>query len=145
MVSPPETGGNDGQETAHAAVQRVIAEFYPLISPNHPNPNGVIHCFSGAWEDAQAYVSRGFMIGVDGPVTYPNSKALQDVVARLPLKRLVLETDSPYLPPQTQRGRRNEPSYIPIMAEAIASLKRLTPEEIGRQTTANAKALYRLC
>jgi TatD DNase family protein len=84
------------------------------------------------------------MLGVDGPVTYPNSKVLKENVVRLPLERIVLETDSPYLPPQTHRGQRNEPSHIPAIAEMIGSLKYKTTEEVARQTTLNAKALFRI-
>jgi TatD DNase family protein len=84
------------------------------------------------------------MLGIDGPVTYPNSKALRESVARMPLERLVLETDSPYLPPQTLRGQRNEPSSIPIIADAVASLNHKTTEEVARQTTLNARSLFRI-
>src|SRR5205814_8748227 len=105
--------------------QKTLAEYYPDTSfaRGCPEPKGVIHCFTGTWEDAHTYLSHGFMLGIDGPVTYPNSRLLQDNVVRLLLERLVLETDSPYLPPQAQRGQRNEPSAIPIIAERIAALK----------------------
>jgi TatD DNase family protein len=107
-------------------------------------PTGVLHCFSGTWPDAQDYLFHGFMIGIDGPVTYPNSKVLRENVLRLPLERMILETDAPYLPPQSHRGQRNEPAYIPIFVEAIADIKHKTVDEVSRQTTLNAKALFRL-
>jgi TatD DNase family protein len=131
---------------AQADTQKVLKEYYPEASyaRDCASPNGVIHCFSGTWEDAQTYCAHGFMLGVDGPVTYPNSKVLSDVVGRLPLERIVLETDSPYLPPQSYRGKRNEPSYIPIIAGRVAALKHKTAEDVARQTTLNARALYRL-
>ena len=90
---------------AHADTQKALFEYYPetAYANSCPNPNGVIHCFTGTWEDAQAYLFHGFLLGIDGPVTYPNSKELQLNVTRLPLQRLVLETDSPYLPPQSHR------------------------------------------
>jgi TatD DNase family protein len=84
------------------------------------------------------------MLGVDGPVTYPSAKTLKENVLRLPLDHLVLETDSPYLPPQTQRGKRNEPHHIPLIAETIGVIKQTPTEDIGRQTTLNAKALFQL-
>ena len=131
---------------AHADTQKTLFEYYPQTSyeKNCPTPHGVIHCFSGTWKDAQAYLFHGFLLGVDGPITYPNSKQLQTNVMRLPLERIVLETDSPYLPPQTHRGQRNDPSQIPAIAEAVSALKFKTAEEVGRQTTANAQALFRL-
>ena len=92
--------------------RRLLKEYYPAAAyaRSCPQPKGVIHCFSGTWEDAQTYLAHGFMLGIDGPVTYPNSRTLKENVVRLPLERIVLETDSPYLPPQTYRGQRNEPS-----------------------------------
>ena len=84
------------------------------------------------------------MLGIDGPVTYPNSQMLKENVVRLPLERIVLETDSPYLPPQVTRGQRNEPSAIAVIADAIGWLKHKTADEIARQTSVNARALYRI-
>ena len=131
---------------AHEDTQKVLFQYYTETSyeRSRPEPYGVIHCFSGTWEDAQAYLSHGFMLGVDGPVTYPNSKLLMENVTRLPLERMVLETDSPYLPPQTHRGQRNEPAHIPAIAEAVASLKHIMLERVASQTTLNAQALFRL-
>jgi len=131
---------------AHIDVQKALFDYYPQTSYEKrcPHPNGVIHCFTGTWEDAQAYLFHGFLLGIDGPVTYPNSKQLKENVTRLPLERIVLETDSPYLPPQPLRGQRNDPGQIPVIAEAVGALKFKTTEEVARQTTANAKALFRL-
>ncbi len=131
---------------AHEDLQKTLFEYYPESSYARacPEPKGVIHCFSGTWEDAQAYLFHGFMLGVDGPVTYPNSKLLKENVTRLPLERIVLETDAPYLPPQTHRGERNEPSHIPAIAEAVATLKHRSTEDIAHHTTRNAKALFRI-
>jgi TatD DNase family protein len=131
---------------AQADTQKALKEYYPAAAyaRSCPQPKGVIHCFSGTWEDAQTYLAHGFMLGIDGPVTYPNSAVLKEIVTRLPLERIVLETDSPYLPPQTYRGQRNEPSYIPIIAEAIALLKHQTTDAVARHTTRNARALFRM-
>ena len=130
----------------HADLQTVLAEFYPATSPGWAiaKPAGVIHCFSGTWEDAQFYMARGFLLGVDGPATYPSAKPLQDIIRRMPVERLVLETDSPYLPPQTHRGQRNEPCYLPAIGAVIADLKHQTAEALAVRTTANARALFRI-
>jgi TatD DNase family protein len=131
---------------AHADLQKGLAEFYPETSFDIecPRPAGVIHCFSGEWSDAQAYMLRGFHLGFDAPVTYPSSKLLKEVVMRMPLPRMVLETDSPYLPPQTHRGQRNEPAYLPAVAETIGSIKRKTTADVARVTSENAFNLFRL-
>lgn len=131
---------------AHADVQTMLTEFYPerVPSVDCPQPVGVIHCFSGAWSDAQTYLMQGFMVGIDGPVTYPSAHLLKQNVTRLPLQRMVLETDSPYLPPQTHRGQRNEPSHIPAIAEAIGLLKKINTDDISKKTTENARRLFRL-
>jgi TatD DNase family protein len=131
---------------AQADTQKRLKEYYPDASyaRSCAQPKGTIHCFSGTWEDAQTYLMHGFVLGIDGPVTYPNSKQLKENVTRLPLERIVLETDSPYLPPQTHRGQRNEPARIPAIAAAVADLKHRSPDEVARVTTINAKALFRI-
>jgi TatD DNase family protein len=138
----PETHGRQ----AHSDVQKIIEEFYPKtsVAMECPRPAGVVHCFSGAWSDAQVYLMHGFLVGIDAPVTYPKSDALRQVVLRLPLERIVLETDSPYLPPQSHRGQRNEPCHIPAIGEAVASVKHKTTDEVAAATTRNARALFRL-
>ncbi|OGR90310.1 MAG: hypothetical protein A2992_03000 [Elusimicrobia bacterium RIFCSPLOWO2_01_FULL_59_12] len=131
---------------AHEDLQKALGEFFPKSSTAFecPRPSGVIHCFSGAWSDAQTYMLHGFMLGFDAPVTYPSAKSLQEVVTRMPLERVVLETDSPYLPPQTRRGQRNEPAYLPAVAEAVAALKRKTLPDVSQRTSRNARTLFRL-
>jgi len=81
-------------------------------------------------------------VGVDAPVTYPNASALRATIKELPLDRLVLETDSPYLPPQEQRGKRNEPSYVVEVAKVLAETRGVSFEEISRQTTENFFRLF---
>jgi len=107
-------------------------------------PAGVAHCFQGNAETAWALIERGFLIGVDAPITYPASSSLRALLAHLPLESLVLETDSPYLPPQDHRGRRNEPTHIPTIAQTLADIKHIPIEKIGETTTANAQRLYRI-
>lgn len=105
---------------------------------------GVLHCFAGSLEMAAACLEMGFYISFAGPVTYPNARRPKEVAAAVPLERLLVETDSPYLAPQTHRGKRNEPAYVRYVAEQIAALKGITPEEVARATTANARRLFGL-
>ncbi len=100
---------------------------------------GVFHCFSGSLEKAEEIISLGFYISVAGPVTFKNAKRLQGLVKELPLDRLLIETDGPYLSPHPFRGKRNEPAYLKYIAEKIAELKGLSLDEIARTTTENAK------
>lgn len=105
---------------------------------------GVVHCFSGNADDALACAGMGFALGVDGPVTYPKNAALRDAFRQTGVSSLVLETDSPYLPPQSARGKRNEPAAIPEIAGKLAEVLELPLEELARRTTENARALFRL-
>ncbi len=105
---------------------------------------GVLHCFSGDWEAAQEAGRLGFSISVAGPVTYPKSERLQEIVTKLPPHRLLLETDCPYLAPQEYRGKRNEPAYVRLVAEKVAKLKGVTLNDVARFTTSNARSLFGL-
>jgi TatD DNase family protein len=102
---------------------------------------GVFHCFSGTVEEAQAAIDLGFQLGIGGVVTFKNG-GLDKVVTELPLDALLLETDCPYLAPIPHRGKRNEPSFIAIVAHKIAELKKVTVEEVINSTTHNAKQLF---
>lgn len=103
---------------------------------------GVIHCFSGDWETAQRFLAMGFHIALGGVVTFPAAAALQEVARRVPLDRLLLETDCPFLAPQSHRGQRNEPAYIEAVAAKIAVLRGAAAGEVARQTTDNARVLF---
>jgi len=103
---------------------------------------GVMHCYSGTPEHAHAFVSLGLYISIAGPVTYPKSFRTAQVAREVPLERLLLETDCPWLPPQAQRGRRNEPAYLVETACRVAELRGLSLEELARATTANAHTLF---
>lgn len=107
-------------------------------------PNGVIHCFSGSWEQAKVVLDMGFLIGIDGPCTYPKSNKLKKVIENTPLDKLLVETDCPYLAPQKYRGTRNEPAYVIETAKKIAEIKNISFEEVCRQTTENVCRLYGL-
>lgn len=104
----------------------------------------VMHCFTGDCESAQACLDAGCFLGIGGVVTFKKSHLLGEAVARAPLHRLLLETDCPYLAPQRWRGKRNEPSYLPAIAQAVADAKGLPLQAVAETTTANALALFGL-
>jgi TatD DNase family protein len=105
---------------------------------------GTMHCFSGDLTFAHRCLDLGFYLTIAGPVTFNKSHTLQDVARNCPLDRLLLETDAPFLAPVPKRGKRNEPSYLVHTAAKVAALRGLPPEEVARQTTANARRLFRL-
>ena len=107
-----------------------------------PKLRGVIHCFSYGPELAAEYLNMGYYIGIGGVVTFKNAKKLKEVVKMLPLERILLETDCPYLAPEPNRGKRNSSLNLTYVAEAIAQLKGIEAEEVIRVTNENAKALY---
>ena len=104
---------------------------------------GVFHCFSGNAEQGQKLIDLGFMLGIGGVVTYKNS-GLDKALKQLPLQNIVLETDSPYLPPVPYRGQRNEPAYIKFVAEKLSEVYDVSFDTIVETTTANAKKLFNL-
>lgn len=103
--------------------------------------SGVFHCFSGSYETAQQIIDMGFYLGIGGVLTYPKA-GLQEVVQRIDLKHLVLETDAPYLTPVPFRGKRNESAYIQHIAEKLATLKGISVTEVAEITTKNATRLF---
>ena len=105
---------------------------------------GVIHCYSYSAEMAKEYVKMGYYIGVGGVVTFKNARKLKETVEAVPLSSIVLETDCPYLAPVPFRGKRNSSLYLSYVAEEIARIKQVSPEEVTAQTWQNAKDLYRL-
>ena len=105
---------------------------------------GVIHCFSYSKEMAEEYVKLGFYIGVGGVVTFKNGKKLKEVVEAIPIERILLETDSPYLAPEPHRGKRNSSLYLPHIAQMIADLKGLTYDEVVAQTERNSRELFHI-
>jgi TatD DNase family protein len=103
---------------------------------------GVLHSFSGGRETAQAAMRLGFYLGVTGPVTFENAPERQELVAALPLERLLIETDGPFLAPHPRRGRRNEPAYVRLIADKIAVLHSCPSEEVAAVTSKNAGRLF---
>lgn len=102
---------------------------------------GIFHCFGGSLQEAKKIVDLGFTLGIGGVVTFKNS-SLPKILAEIPLEHLVLETDAPYLSPVPYRGKRNESSYIPLIAEKIAEIKQCSIEEVAAITTQNAIAIF---
>ena len=105
---------------------------------------GAMHCFSGDWSFAKKCLDLGFYLSIAGPVTFAKAQILQNVARQCPLDRLLLETDAPFLAPVPKRGKRNEPAFLIHTAEKIASLRNITLEEVARQTTSNARRLFKL-
>lgn len=103
---------------------------------------GIMHCFSGSVETAKECLEMNFYISLGGPVTFKNAKKPKEVAAEVPLDRLLIETDCPYLAPHPFRGKRNEPAYVKLVAEQIASIKQVSVEEVARITTENAKKIF---
>ena len=105
---------------------------------------GVLHCYSGSYEMARELIKMGWYIGVDGPLTFKNAAKLPEIVKAVPMERLLVETDAPYMAPVPMRGKRNEPAYVRFVAEKVAELRGMTLEEVAARTTENAVQLYGL-
>ena len=107
-----------------------------------PNTKGVLHCFTENWEMAQAAIELGMYISISGIVTFKTATELQDVVKKIPLDKLLIETDSPWLAPVPYRGKQNQPGYVREVGEFIAELKGITVDELARVTTRNFYDLF---
>lgn len=107
-------------------------------------PAGVLHCYTGSVESAREYLAMGFYISLSGTVTFQNARNLHEVARYVPLDRLLVETDSPYLAPVPMRGQRNEPAYVRHVAEKVAALRGISLDELAAQTTKNVERLYGL-
>ena len=110
----------------------------------HPNARGVFHCYSGGVEDAKTLVIMGWMVSFTGVITFKNARRALEGIEWLPMDRIMIETDAPYMAPEPYRGRRNDSRYVFRMAEAIAQVKGLTAEEVGRITTENGKRFFNI-
>src|SRR6267142_1346566 len=105
---------------------------------------GILHCFTGTLDDARRGMDMGFLISFAGNSTYPKTQNLRDVAKALPLEKILIETDAPYLAPQPYRGKRNEPAYVAEVARTLATVRDLTPEEIAAATTGNFRRFFGL-
>ncbi|MEF2838743.1 MAG: TatD family hydrolase [Oscillospiraceae bacterium] len=124
------------ERDAHEDGMKIVTEF--------PEVTGVFHCYSGSAEMAKWLVARGWYIGFTGVLTFKNARKAVEVASQIPLDRIVLETDCPYMSPEPFRGKRNDPGKIYRMAEKLAEIRGLSVEEIQRITTENGKRLYRI-
>jgi len=119
-----------------------IDETIELVSKKKDDRlSGIFHCFSGSVEQAGKIIELGFYLGIGGVATFKNG-GMDKVIPHLPMDKLVLETDSPYLSPVPHRGKRNEPAYVELVANRIAELKSISVEEVKEATTKNAKAIF---
>ncbi|TGV00908.1 TatD family deoxyribonuclease, partial [Mesorhizobium sp. M00.F.Ca.ET.186.01.1.1] len=105
---------------------------------------GIMHCFSGSWETAKLALDMNFSISFGGPLTFKNAKQPKEVAAQVPLDKLLIETDCPYLTPHPFRGKRNESGYVRYVCEEMANIRGLSYEEMAQITTENARRLFRL-
>lgn len=119
-------------------VLRLLAES-PLTGRDRP---GVLHSFLSDWQTAQSALDLGYYLGFTGPLTYPKSESLRAVVAQMPLDRLLIETDAPFLAPQTQRGKRNEPAFVVQVAEMVAEVRKLKLTMLAMVLTENVGCLF---
>lgn len=121
---------------AHRDVLKIISRFKGKI-------RGIMHCFSGSKEMAEQCIKSGFLVSFAGNVTYPNAHKLHEIAKWIDLRKILLETDSPWLAPQDMRGKRNEPSFLPFIAQKIASLKEICLDDLAGATTKNAEAIFK--
>lgn len=124
------------EREAHEDGMKIVEEF--------PQVTGVFHCYSGSLEMAKVLIRRGWYIGFGGVLTFKNARKTVEVASQIPLDRLVLETDCPYMSPEPFRGRRNDPGRLRLVAEKLAQLRGLSVEEIENITLENGKRLYRI-
>jgi TatD DNase family protein len=124
------------ERETHDDGMRIVKEF--------PKVTGVFHCYSGSAEMARQLVNMGWYIGFTGVLTFKNARKAVETAASIPLERIVIETDCPFMAPEPFRGKRNDPGYLYRMAERLAEIRGITPEEAAAATTENAKRLYRI-
>lgn len=123
---------------AFADLFSIVDDHYPSHSP------AILHCFTGTIEEAQGVIRRGWHLSLSGIVTFKKSEQLRQIAKWVPLSQLLIETDAPYLAPQTQRGKMNEPSFLLETAACIAEVKQISVEEVALATYENGRRLFRL-
>jgi TatD DNase family protein len=123
--------------------REATADIMEILKEEHAEEiGGIMHCFSGSPEIAKECVNMNFYISLGGPVTFKNAKKPKEVAAAIPLDKLLIETDCPYLTPHPFRGKRNEPGYVKLVAEQISEIKGISFEEVAENTCKNAKKLF---
>ena len=123
---------------AHGDLLAILEEIRPPVPV-------VLHCYSGDWSLARRCLALGCYLSFAGPVTYPQAGPLQEVARKVPLDRLLVETDAPYLPPVPHRGRRNESAYVALVVEKIAELRGIPAEEVAAAAFANTRRVFGIC
>lgn len=124
--------------------REAFSDLFRILDQEYAEGTGILHCFTGTLHEAEELVTRGWMISFSGIVTFKKSHALQEVAASVPLSQLLVETDAPYLAPQSKRGQVNEPSYLPETVAYLAQLKGIPVAEVARATTLNLQRLLGL-
>ncbi len=124
--------------------REAFKDLFELADRHYPGGRAVLHCFTGTLEEAKGCLERGWLISMSGIITFKKSAALRAVAAYAPLDRLLIETDTPYLAPETKRGKTNEPSFIEETAQAVAHAKGISLEEVAVATTQNAVQFFSL-
>jgi len=123
--------------------REAFADLFTMTDALYPKGSpAILHCFTGTMEEAQGVWDRGWYLSLSGIVTFKNSQALREVAKLAPLSQLLIETDAPFLAPQSKRGKQNEPAFLPEVASCIAAVKGVRVEEVARATSENAKALF---
>ncbi len=122
--------------------REAFADLFRILDEAYTGP-GILHCFTGTAEQAREVVARGWFVSFSGIVTFKRSDALREALKEVPLSQLLIETDTPYLAPQSRRGQKNEPSYLPEIAQLIAQVKGLSVETVAKATYENAELGFR--
>jgi len=130
---------SDGSDNAWEDCLRMIQERW---APN--GIGGILHCFTGNWTQAKRALDMGFMISFAGNITFPKAQQIRDAALEVPLERMLIETDSPYLAPVPHRGKRNEPSFVKETAQKLGELRGLSMEEVGERTSRNFYNFFKL-
>jgi TatD DNase family protein len=155
LYSPPDRQVDMFERQLEMAVQfnlpviihnrQADKELLDILKKRLPEKNrGVIHCFSGDYDLAMELIDMGYYISIPGTVTYKNALKVHDVSSRIPLERMLIETDAPFLAPVPKRGKRNEPLFVTYTAQKIAQLRDMDFEEVAHQTSKNAELLFGL-
>ena len=154
-LSPPEVQRERFRQQIHAGKElklplvihsrQATDETFKILQEEMAwEVGGVIHCFSGDEEIAQRYLDMGFHISIPGVITFKGAQELREVVRKIPLEGILLETDAPFLAPEPHRGKRNEPAYVRFTAQTIAEIRGLDVSEVAASTTENARRVFNL-
>lgn len=124
--------------------REAFSDLFHILDELDKCPQGVLHCFTGTLEEAEEVVRRGWFVSFSGIVTFKKSEELRKVVKHIPLEQLLIETDTPYLAPQTFRSKPNEPAFLVPIAQCVADVRGISCEELGEITSMNARWLFKL-